>query len=70
MKLGGIVLCGGKSSRMGLAKEALPFGNELMLPLFYVERIGLSGDKGFGYGHTDCKPCHTRVIKTILPNLT
>lgn len=32
MKLGGIVLCGGKSSRMGLAKEALPFGNELMLP--------------------------------------
>lgn len=27
----GIVLCGGKSSRMGLAKAWLPFGNETML---------------------------------------
>src|SRR5438132_3807114 len=29
--LGGIVLAGGKSSRMGLAKATLPFGPELML---------------------------------------
>ncbi len=31
MRRGGIVLCGGKSSRMGLPKAALPFGDELML---------------------------------------
>ncbi|MBP85302.1 MAG: molybdopterin-guanine dinucleotide biosynthesis protein MobA [Planctomycetaceae bacterium] len=29
--VGGIVLCGGKSSRMGMAKATLPFGPELML---------------------------------------
>ena len=28
---GGIVLCGGKSTRMGAAKETLPFGSETML---------------------------------------
>lgn len=32
MKHSGIILCGGKSSRMGLAKATLPFGDELMLP--------------------------------------
>lgn len=31
MNIGGIVLCGGKSSRMGLPKATLPFGPELML---------------------------------------
>jgi len=31
LALGGIVLAGGKSSRMGLAKATLPFGPELML---------------------------------------
>jgi molybdopterin-guanine dinucleotide biosynthesis protein A len=31
MKRGGIVLCGGKSTRMGRDKATLPFGNELML---------------------------------------
>ena len=31
MSVGGIVLCGGRSSRMGLAKATLPFGRELML---------------------------------------
>jgi molybdenum cofactor guanylyltransferase len=31
MKLGGIVLAGGKSSRMGLAKATLPFGPEQMV---------------------------------------
>jgi molybdenum cofactor guanylyltransferase len=31
-KIGGIVLCGGQSSRMGRPKAWLPFGNELMLP--------------------------------------
>lgn len=31
MTLGGIVLCGGKSSRMGRAKAWLPFGPEVML---------------------------------------
>lgn len=31
MKRGGIILCGGRSSRMGLPKLALPFGPELML---------------------------------------
>jgi len=30
-KAGGIVLCGGKSSRMGQAKAWLPFGDEFML---------------------------------------
>jgi molybdenum cofactor guanylyltransferase len=32
MKTGGIVLCGGHSSRMGRPKAWLPFGDELMLP--------------------------------------
>lgn len=32
MTRGGIILCGGRSSRMGTAKLALPFGPELMLP--------------------------------------
>lgn len=31
-RVGGIVLCGGRSSRMGRPKAWLPFGNELMLP--------------------------------------
>lgn len=31
MKIGGLVLCGGKSSRMGLPKATLPFGPETML---------------------------------------
>ena len=32
MKCGGIVLCGGLSSRMGQPKAWLPFGTELLLP--------------------------------------
>lgn len=31
MRRGAIILCGGKSSRMGMAKALLPFGPELML---------------------------------------
>lgn len=31
-RIGGVVLCGGQSSRMGRTKAWLPFGNELMLP--------------------------------------
>lgn len=31
MTAGGIVLCGGKSTRMGVAKATLPFGTETML---------------------------------------
>ena len=31
MTTGGIVLCGGKSTRMGVPKAALPFGDETML---------------------------------------
>ena len=31
MKIGGIILCGGQSLRMGQAKAWLPFGGELML---------------------------------------
>lgn len=31
MRVGGIVLCGGKSKRMGVAKATLPFGDETML---------------------------------------
>ena len=31
MRVGGIILCGGKSSRMGLPKATLPFGPERML---------------------------------------
>jgi len=32
IRFGGIVLCGGQSSRMGTPKAWLPFGGELMLP--------------------------------------
>jgi molybdopterin-guanine dinucleotide biosynthesis protein A len=32
MRVGGIVLCGGQSKRMGRPKAWLPFGSELMLP--------------------------------------
>jgi molybdopterin-guanine dinucleotide biosynthesis protein A len=32
MTIGGIVLCGGESKRMGRPKAWLPFGDELMLP--------------------------------------
>ncbi|HEY3789708.1 MAG TPA: molybdenum cofactor guanylyltransferase [Urbifossiella sp.] len=32
MQTGGIVLCGGRSSRMGRPKAWLPFGGELLLP--------------------------------------
>ena len=31
MRIGGVVLCGGRSSRMGRAKALLPFGPEMML---------------------------------------
>ena len=31
MTAGGIVLCGGKSTRMGVSKATLPFGPETML---------------------------------------
>ncbi|HVG56097.1 MAG TPA: molybdenum cofactor guanylyltransferase [Vicinamibacterales bacterium] len=31
MNSGGVVLCGGKSSRMGVSKATLPFGSETML---------------------------------------
>jgi molybdopterin-guanine dinucleotide biosynthesis protein A len=31
MRVGGVVLCGGRSSRMGRPKAWLPFGDELML---------------------------------------
>ena len=31
MQIGGVILCGGKSSRMGYPKAMLPFGEELML---------------------------------------
>jgi molybdopterin-guanine dinucleotide biosynthesis protein A len=31
MRFGGVVLCGGKSSRMGTSKALLPFGPEVML---------------------------------------
>ncbi len=39
MKRGAIVLCGGKSSRMGMPKALLPFGDELMLQRV-VRRVG------------------------------
>jgi len=32
MKVGGVILCGGRSKRMGRPKAWLPFGDELMLP--------------------------------------
>ena len=32
MQVGGIILCGGESKRMGRPKALLPFGDELMLP--------------------------------------
>ncbi len=31
MHTGGVILCGGKSTRMGVPKATLPFGDELML---------------------------------------
>jgi len=39
MKLGGIVLCGGQSRRMGRSKATLPFGGEAML-VRVVRRLG------------------------------
>src|SRR5688500_9003891 len=35
MQAGGLILCGGQSSRMGLPKVTLPFGDELMLQRVY-----------------------------------
>src|SRR5206468_1022917 len=32
MQVGGVILCGGQSKRMGRPKAWLPFGDELMLP--------------------------------------
>jgi molybdopterin-guanine dinucleotide biosynthesis protein A len=32
MRVGGVILCGGQSKRMGKPKAWLPFGGELMLP--------------------------------------
>src|SRR5437762_14093347 len=32
MNVGGVILCGGQSSRMGRPKAWLPFGGEFMLP--------------------------------------
>jgi molybdopterin-guanine dinucleotide biosynthesis protein A len=32
LRVGGVVLCGGRSNRMGRPKAWLPFGDELMLP--------------------------------------
>src|SRR5262245_45463245 len=32
LRIGGIVVCGGQSKRMGRPKAWLPFGGELMLP--------------------------------------
>jgi molybdopterin-guanine dinucleotide biosynthesis protein A len=32
MRVGGVILCGGESKRMGRPKAWLPFGGELMLP--------------------------------------
>jgi molybdopterin-guanine dinucleotide biosynthesis protein A len=32
LRVGGVILCGGQSSRMGRPKAWLPFGDELMLP--------------------------------------
>src|SRR5437016_10535210 len=32
MQVGGVILCGGESKRMGRPKAWLPFGGELMLP--------------------------------------
>ena len=39
VKVGGAVLCGGRSSRMGRPKAWLPFGAEVMLPRV-VRRLG------------------------------
>ncbi len=35
MKIGGIILCGGQSKRMGRPKAWLPFGDEVMLQRMY-----------------------------------
>jgi molybdopterin-guanine dinucleotide biosynthesis protein A len=32
LRVGGLILCGGKSTRMGQSKAWLPFGHELLLP--------------------------------------
>ncbi|HZZ79106.1 MAG TPA: nucleotidyltransferase family protein, partial [Gemmataceae bacterium] len=32
MRVGGVILCGGQSSRMGRPKAWLPIGDEVMLP--------------------------------------
>ena len=44
MEPGGIILCGGRSSRMGRDKASLPFGSELMLQrVLRLVTEGLSG---------------------------
>jgi molybdopterin-guanine dinucleotide biosynthesis protein A len=45
MKTAGIVLCGGRSSRMGRPKAWLPFGGELMLQRV-VKVVGEAADRG------------------------
>ena len=32
LRVGALILCGGKSTRMGQSKAWLPFGHELLLP--------------------------------------
>src|SRR5438445_8494260 len=43
MQVGGIILCGGQSKRMGRPKAWLPFGGELMLPRV-VRLLGEAAD--------------------------
>lgn len=43
MRVGGVVLCGGQSSRMGRPKAWLPFAGELMLPRVVRLLRGVAG---------------------------
>src|SRR5438270_839418 len=47
IRVAGIVLAGGKSSRMGLPKATLPFGPELMLHRVNTCRIGVDELRAF-----------------------
>ena len=70
MKCGAIVLCGGKSSRMGRSKAWLPFGSETMLARTVrliegvVERIVVVAAL-----HQDLPslPAHVQVVRDLRP---
>jgi molybdopterin-guanine dinucleotide biosynthesis protein A len=65
MTAGGIVLCGGKSSRMGTSKALLPFGPETMLQRV----VRLLGDVGSPTGERVSPVVIVAAVDQELPEL-